>query len=108
MSATAVHGVCRVAVELSLDYDMLKQRVALAGGKARTTQLVPRFVELSAAAGPMPGHSASLPECVVELARAWSVCPRCAMPSWGHHDPNHAAHAHLGGRGADRLSRRYR
>ncbi|MEO8134146.1 MAG: hypothetical protein ABI831_09230 [Betaproteobacteria bacterium] len=29
----AEHGACRVAGELNLDYDMLKQRVALAGGK---------------------------------------------------------------------------
>jgi hypothetical protein len=29
----AVHGACRVAGELNLDYDMLKQRVAQAGDK---------------------------------------------------------------------------
>jgi hypothetical protein len=66
----AVHGACRVAGELTLDYDMLKQRVAQAGGKARTTQLVPRFVELFAPAGAMPAHSALLPQCVVEMANA--------------------------------------
>ncbi len=79
----AVHGVCRVAGELNLDYDMLKQRVALAGGKARTTQLVPRFVELFAAAGPMPGHSASLPECVVELANARGARMRVELNGQG-------------------------
>ena len=66
----SVHGACRVAGELNLDYDMLKQRAALAGGKTGTAHLVPRFVELFAAAGPMPAHSASLPECVIELANA--------------------------------------
>ena len=29
----AVHGACRVAGELNLDYDMLKQRVAHPGGR---------------------------------------------------------------------------
>ena len=66
----SVHGACRVAGELNLDYDMLKQRAPLAGGKTGTAHLVPRFVELFAAAGPMPAHSASLPECVIELANA--------------------------------------
>src|SRR5450631_3861414 len=63
----AVHGACRVAVELNLDYDMLKRRVAQAGGKVTTTELAPRFVELFAAGGAMPAHSAQ-PECVVEMA----------------------------------------
>ena len=66
----AVHGACRVAVELNLDYDMLKQRVAHAGGKVTSTEVGPRFVELFAAAAPMPAHSAAKPECVVELANA--------------------------------------
>jgi len=38
----AVHGACRVAGELNLDYDMLKLRVAQAGGKATATELAPR------------------------------------------------------------------
>jgi hypothetical protein len=46
----AVHGACQVAGELNLDYDMLKRRVALAGGRVRSTELAPRFVELFAAA----------------------------------------------------------
>jgi hypothetical protein len=58
-----------VAAELNLDYDMLKQRVAQAGGKVTNTELAPRFVELFAAAGAMPTPSAQ-PECVVELANA--------------------------------------
>jgi hypothetical protein len=66
----AMHGACRVAGDLHLDYDMLKQRVALAGSKAPTTQLAPRFVELFAPAGPMPAVDASHPECVLEMANA--------------------------------------
>ena len=79
----AQHGACRVAGELSLDYDMLKQRVALAGGKARTTQLAPRFVELFAAAEPMPAHSASLTQCVVELANARGARMRVELNGQG-------------------------
>ena len=66
----AVHGACRVASELSLDYDMLKQRVALASAEVRTTELAPRFVELFATADAMTAHSARAPQCVVELANA--------------------------------------
>ena len=66
----AVHGAYRVARALALDYDMLKQRVALGGGTATSTELAPRFVELFAAAAPMPASSASQPACVVELANA--------------------------------------
>ena len=62
----AVHGACRVAGELKLDYAMLKQRVAQAGDKVTSTELAPRFVELFAAAGAMPAPSAQ-PECAVEL-----------------------------------------
>jgi hypothetical protein len=66
----AVHGAYRVARALSLDYDMLKRRVAFGGGKAASTEVAPRFVELFAATGPMPASSASQPACVVELANA--------------------------------------
>ena len=66
----AVHGAYRVARALTLDYDMLKRRVALGRGKATSAELAPRFVELFAAAAPMPASSASLPACVVELANA--------------------------------------
>jgi hypothetical protein len=79
----AVHGACRVAGELNLDYDMLKQRVALTGGKARTTQLEPRFVELFAATGPTPALSASLPQCVVELANARGARMRVELNGQG-------------------------
>ena len=65
----AVHGACRVAGELNLDYDMLKQRVAQTGSKVTSTELVPQFVELVAAAGAIPAAGAQ-PECVVELANA--------------------------------------
>lgn len=79
----AVHGACRVAGELNLDYDMLKQRVALADGKVTTTELAPRFVEWVAAAGPMPAHSASLPQCVVELANARGARMRVELNGQG-------------------------
>ena len=78
----AVHGACRVAGELNLDYDMLKQRVALAGGKVTTTELAPRFVELFAAGGAMPAPSAQ-PECVVELANARGARMRVELSGQG-------------------------
>ena len=78
----AVHGACRVASELSLDYDMLKRRVAQAGGKVACTALAPRFVELFAAAGAMPAPSAQ-PECVVELANARGGRMRVALNGCG-------------------------
>ena len=61
VARVGVHGACRVAGEFNLDYDMLKQRVAQAGGKVRSTELAPRFVELFAAAGAMPAPSAQRP-----------------------------------------------
>ena len=76
----AVHGACRVAGELNLDYDMLKQRVALAGGQLTTTERVPQFVELFAAAGAMPAPSA---ECVVELANARGARMRVELSGQG-------------------------
>ena len=78
----AVHGACRVAGELNLDYDMLKQRVAQAGAKVTSTELAPRFVELFAAAGAMPAPSAQ-PECVVELANARGVRMRVELNGQG-------------------------
>ena len=78
----AVHGSCRVAGELNLDYDLLKQRVAQAGGKVTTTVLAPRFVELFAAAGAMPAPSAQ-PQCVVELANARGARMRVELNGQG-------------------------
>src|SRR5207237_7241068 len=78
-----VHGTYRVAIELKLDYDVLKQLVALAGGKVTTTELAPRFVELFAAAGAMPAQSASKPECVVELANARGARMRVELNGHG-------------------------
>ena len=78
----AAHGACRVAGELNLDYDMLKQRVAQAGGKVRSTELAPRFVELFAAAGAMPAPSAQ-PQCVVELANARGARLRVELSGQG-------------------------
>ena len=78
----AVHGACRVAGELNLDYDMLKQRVARAGGKGMSTELAPRFVELFAAAGAMPAPSAQ-PQCVVELANARGARMRVELNGQG-------------------------
>ena len=80
----AVYGACRVAGELNLDYDMLKQRVALAGGKVTTTELAPQFVELFAApAGALPAHSALQPECVVEMANARGARMRVELSGQG-------------------------
>lgn len=78
----AVHGACQVAGELSLDYDMLKRRVAQAGGKVTSTELAPRFVELFAAAGAMPVPSAQ-PECVVELANSRGARMRVELNGQG-------------------------
>jgi hypothetical protein len=78
----AVHGACRVAGELNLDYDMLKQRVAQAGGKVTTTELAPRFVELFAPAGAMPAPSAQ-PQCVVEMANARGARMRVELNGHG-------------------------
>ncbi len=77
-----VHGAVRVAGDLNLDYDMLKRRVALAGGKVRTTELAPRFVELFAAGGTMPGPSAQ-PQCVVDLANARGARMRVELNGQG-------------------------
>ena len=77
----AVHGACRVAGELNLDYDMLKQRVEQAGGKVTTTELAPRFVELFAPAGAMPAQSAQ--ECVVELSNARGARMRVELNGHG-------------------------
>ena len=79
----AVHGACRVAGELNLDYDMLKQRVALDSGKVTPVELAPRFVELYAAPGPLPAHSASQPQCVVELANARGARMRVELNGQG-------------------------
>jgi hypothetical protein len=78
----AAHGACRVAGELNLDYDMLKQRVAMAGGKVTGTELASRFVELFAPAGVIPAHSAQ-PECVVEMANARGAKMRVELNGHG-------------------------
>jgi hypothetical protein len=78
----AVDGACRVAGELNLDYDMLKRRVAMAGGKVTTTEVAPRFVELFAAAGAMPAPSTQ-PECVVEMANARGARMRVELNGHG-------------------------
>ena len=78
----AEHEACQVAGELNLDYDMLRRRVAMAGGKVTSTELAPRFVELFAAAGAMPVPSAQ-PECVVELANARGARMRVELNGQG-------------------------
>jgi hypothetical protein len=79
VAAALEHGAGRVAGELHLDYAVLKRRVVLAGGKAATTQLEPRFVELFAPAGPMRAAGASHPQCVVELANARGATMRVEL-----------------------------
>jgi hypothetical protein len=80
----AVHGACRVAGELGLDYDMLKRRAVQSGsgGKEVSTELAPRFVELFAAPGAMPAPSAQ-PQCVVELANARGATMRVKLSGQG-------------------------
>jgi hypothetical protein len=79
----AVHGACRVVAELNLDHDMLKRRVALDSGQVTPVELAPRFVELYAAPGPMPAHSASQAQCVVELANARGARMRVELNGQG-------------------------
>jgi hypothetical protein len=69
VTAAVQHGAYRVSAELHLDYNVLKRRVALAGGKAPGTELTPRFVELCAARGPAK-PATSLAQCVVEMDNA--------------------------------------
>ena len=70
VAAAAEHGAYGVAAELHLDYAVLKRRTALAGGKAPSTELTPRFIELFAPAGRTMPAGISQPECVVEMANA--------------------------------------
>lgn len=76
----AVHGACRVAGDLTLDYD--SSGVAMAGGKVTATELAPRFVELFAPAGAMPAQSAQ-PQCVVEMANARGARMRVELNGHG-------------------------
>jgi hypothetical protein len=68
VAASVSHGAYRVAVELHLDYAVLKRRAAAAPANAPANQLTPRFVELFASAGPVTAQQTSRPECVVEMA----------------------------------------
>jgi hypothetical protein len=70
VAAAVEHGAYRVAGELHLDYAVLKRRAALAGSKAASSELTPRFVELFAPAERTMPPGASQPECVVELDNA--------------------------------------
>lgn len=70
VAAAVEHGAYRVGAELHLDYAVLKRRAALVGGKATSTELAPRFVELFAPAGRETPAGAARPECVVELDNA--------------------------------------
>ena len=71
-------GAYRVSAELHLDYNVLKRRAALAGGKAPGTELTPRFVELFAAPGATKSAT-SLPQCVVEIDNARGAKMRVHM-----------------------------
>ena len=70
VAAAVEHGAYRVAAELHLDYAALKRRAALAGGKASSTELAPRFVELFSPVGRAMPAGAARPECVVEMDNA--------------------------------------
>jgi hypothetical protein len=75
VDAVEQHGAYRVAAELRLDYAVLKQRAGLSTktGKAPSTALMPKFVEVFAAGG-SPTSALSLAaaqaQCVVELDNA--------------------------------------
>ena len=73
MAAVGEHGAYRVAAELRLDYVVLKRRT-VAGGKARGTEVAPRFVELFGTAA----AATWCPQRVVEMANAHRVRPRPA------------------------------
>jgi hypothetical protein len=77
-----VHGAYRVARALNLDYEVVKQRAAVSGCQVTTTEAAPRFVELFAAAGAMPGPSAQ-PQCVVDLANARGARMRVELSGQG-------------------------
>jgi len=70
----ARHGVYRVARALSLDYAVLKRRVALTGADRRPAQQEPsepKFVEMFVATSTSaPAAPAARAECVVELVNA--------------------------------------
>jgi hypothetical protein len=83
VAAAVEHGAYCVAVELHLDYAVLKRRAALAGGQARATQLAPRFVELFAPAGPTVTAGTSQAECVVEMNNARGVKLRVELNGKG-------------------------
>ena len=67
VAAAGEHGAYRVAVELHLDYAVLKRRAALAGGSTSAAELAPRFVELFAPAARGTPARAARAQCVVEL-----------------------------------------
>ena len=71
VDAVQQHGAYRVAAELHLDYAVLKRRAGLSTktGKAPSTALMPKFVEVFAA-GEWPTSAPSRPQCVVELDSA--------------------------------------
>jgi hypothetical protein len=71
VDAVQQHGAYRVAAELHLDYAVLKRRAGLSTktGKAPSTALMPKFVEVFAA-GVSPTSAPAAPQCVVELDSA--------------------------------------
>jgi len=77
------HGAYRVARALNLDYELVKQRAAVADRHVKTTELAPRFVELFTAGGATPAQGASLPQCVVELANARGARMRVELNGQG-------------------------
>ena len=83
VAAAVEHGAYRVAAELHLDYAVLKRRTALAGGKAPSTELTPRFIELFAPAGRTMPAGISQPECVVEMANARGAMMRVELSGNG-------------------------
>ena len=83
VSVAQGHGVYRVAVELHLDYAVLKRRVERAGGMSPRGEVAPRFVELFAPAAPATPAAAGRHECVVELENARGAKMRVELNGQG-------------------------
>lgn len=83
VAAAGEHGAYRVAVDLHLDYAVLKRRAALARGSTSVAELAPRFVELFAPAARGTPAGAARAQCVVELDNARGAKMRVELDGQG-------------------------
>ena len=83
VGAAREHGLYRVAIELHLDYAVLKRRVECAGVGTARSEMTPRFVELFATAAPTASAGSARPECVVELHSARGAKMRVELSGQG-------------------------